>query len=359
MKKSWIIVCLAIPFLSKAQSDTSTLRVHLSGYAEVYYGFDFGRPTAANRPGFVYSHNRHNEFNVNIAFLKSSVNAARFRANLALMAGTYANANLAAEPGTLRNILEANAGIKLSKKTDLWLDAGIFSSHIGFESAIGKDCWTLTRSMAADNSPYYESGAKLTYASANSHWVFSALALNGWQRIQRPPGNNSLGGGWQIQYKPNKRVLLNSSTFLGNDKPDEERRMRVFHNLYGIFQFSDQFGLILGLDTGWEAPEYKGKETRFWYSPVAIARYAWNKRLALALRGEYYADKTGVIIATDTPNGFQTLGLSLNLDVQIHQNALWRIEGKWWNSRDAVFLDAQGQPSYANSVLTTALSVGF
>ena len=33
--------------------------------------------------------------------------------------------------------------LKLAKKKNLWIDAGILPSHIGFESAVSKDCWTL------------------------------------------------------------------------------------------------------------------------------------------------------------------------------------------------------------------------
>ena len=114
------------------------------------------------------------------------------------MTGTYANSNLAAEPGVLKNIFEANAGVKISKKKKLWIDAGIFESHIGFESAIGKNCWNLTRSISADNSPYYESGIKLSYTSDNEKWFLSGLILNGWQRIQRVNGNNTPAFGHQL-----------------------------------------------------------------------------------------------------------------------------------------------------------------
>ncbi len=38
-------------------------------------------------------------------------------------------------------------------------------SHIGFESAVGSDCWNLTRSILAENSPYFESGIKLNYTN--------------------------------------------------------------------------------------------------------------------------------------------------------------------------------------------------
>eukprot|EP01132_Coremiostelium_polycephalum_P020481 gene20481-24330_t len=109
-------------------------KIKVSGYVEAYYGYDFNKPADHNRPGFIYSHNRHNEVNLNLAFIKANYDSGNIRANVAVMAGTYANANLAAEPGVLKNIYEANAGIKLSKSQNLWLDAGIFSSHIGFES---------------------------------------------------------------------------------------------------------------------------------------------------------------------------------------------------------------------------------
>lgn len=343
---------------SWAQVDSSKLSISLSGYAEPYYGFDLNEPADGNRPGFVYAHNRHNEFNLNIAFLKASVGAQRMRGNIAIMAGTYANANLAAEPGTLQNIYEANAGVKLSKKRELWLDAGIFGSHIGFESAIGKDCWTLTRSILADNSPYYESGAKLSYTTPNGKWFLSALALNGWQRIQRVPGNSLLSGGTQITFKPNAKVTLNSSTFFGTDKPDDARLWRAFHNFYGIFQCSDQFGLTLGFDTGWEENARTDADPNFWYSPVVIARYTINDRVALAGRVEYYSDENGVIIATGTENGFQTLGVSANLDVQIHKNAVWRLEGKLYNSRDEIFVK-DNSASQSNAVVTTAFAVWF
>jgi hypothetical protein len=157
----------------------------ISGYLETYYTYDFANPENHTRPAFTYSHNRHNEINVNLGYIKAAFLTDKVRANLALAVGTYMNANYAAEPFVLKNIYEANGGFKISKKHDLWIDAGIFSSHIGFESAVGKDNWTVTRSLFADNSPYFETGAKISYTNSNGKWFMSGLILNGWQRIQR------------------------------------------------------------------------------------------------------------------------------------------------------------------------------
>jgi hypothetical protein len=152
------------------------------------------------------------KFNLNLGFVKAAYATNKVRANLASMTGSYANANLAAEPGTFKNIFEANAGVKISKKKNLWVDAGIFASHIGFESAIGKDCWNLTRSILADNS-LLRKWCKNLYTSDNQKWFMSGLVLNGWQRIQRVDGNNAPAFGHQLTFKPSSKITLNSSSF--------------------------------------------------------------------------------------------------------------------------------------------------
>lgn len=358
MKKLFPIIFLSTFAISAFAQDSTQSNLKISGYLEAYYGYDFNQPKNGNRPGFVYSHNRHNEFNLNLGFIKAAYDNGNVRANFAVMAGTYANANYAAEPGVLKNIYEANAGVKLAKNANLWLDAGIFASHIGFESAVSKDCWTLTRSILAENSPYYEAGAKLTYITSNNKWTLTGLVLNGWQRIQRVEGNSSIGLGTQIQYKPTDKITLNSSTFFGNDKPDSVKQNRYFHNFYCIFQISEKFGLTTGFDFGWEQKAKGSSAYNTWYSPVLIARYQFVDKWFVAARGEYYKDKNGVIIATGTPYGFETFGYSLNFDYAPFPNAVIRLEGKIYDSKDAIFT-RDNSPVANNGLITSSIAISF
>jgi hypothetical protein len=268
------------------------------------------------------------------------------------------NANYDAEPGVLKNIYEADAGFKISKKKNLWFDAGILPSHIGFESAHSPECWILTRSIIADNSPYYESGAKLTYTPDNNKWLISALALNGWQRIQRLAGNSLMSWGTQVQFKPSGNTTFNYSTFLGTDKPDSARQWRYFHNLYGIFQLNSKWGLILGLDVGQEQKAKENAELNTWYGTAIILRFAPNTSWAVALRGEYYSDEHGVIIATGTPNGFKTFGASFNIDKIINSNFLWRTEIRNLNSKDDIFIK-ESSATNNNTAITTSIALTF
>ncbi|MBP9924200.1 MAG: porin [Bacteroidia bacterium] len=358
MKRILTIIIVLNSMMANAQKDTTINPLSFSGYLETYYLYDFGNPADHNRPGFVYSHNRHNEVNINLGYIKAAYEKDNVRANLALMSGTYSNANLAAEPGVLKNIYEGNIGVKVSKKSNLWIDAGIFSSHIGFESAVSKDCWTLTRSILADNSPYYESGVKLSYTSPNEKWFISGLFLNGWQRIQRVDYNNTPAFGTQFTFKPNKKITLNSSSFVGNDKPDSTKQMRYFHNLYGIVKLNDKLAFTAGFDFGAEQNSKGSSDYNTWYSPVLILRLSPDSKNSFAARIEYYEDINGVIINTGTPNGFKTMGYSLNYDHAISDNAMWRIEGKSYTSKDEIFLKDDA-PTNSNFSITTSLAVSF
>lgn len=341
------------------EQDSQPSPLTVSGYVEAYYAYDFNKPENNTRPGFLYSHNRHNEINLNLGFIRAAYTTDKVRANLGLMAGTYTNANLANEPGVLKNVWEANTGVKLSAIKNLWVDAGIFSSHIGFESAMGKDCWTLTRSLQAEMSPYYEAGARVSYTTDTEKWFLSVLVLNGWQHIQRQEGNSLPAFGTQVTFKPSDAITINSSTFFGSDKPDSVRQMRYFHNLYGIFQINKTIGITAGFDIGLEEEHANTNNVQPWLSPLLIARFTMSDKIALAVRGEYYRDKHNIIVATEAPNGFETTGLSVNFDYKISDNALWRVEYRTLRSRDAIFPDDNGAYSKDNTALTTALAISF
>ncbi|MBX7043697.1 MAG: porin [Ignavibacteria bacterium] len=354
---SAVIILTAISTISFAQG-ISEDGLNVSGYIESYYSYDFDEPDDHSRPFFIYNFNRSNEVNVNLAFVKLTYLKERVRGNLALMAGTYANANLASETGVLKNIFEANAGVKLSKDHELWIDAGILPSHIGFESAIGKDCWTLTRSIPAEGSPYYEAAVRFSYGTENGDWYFAGLVMNGWQRITRVNGNNTPAFGTQVTYKIADKLLLNNSTYIGNDNPDSLKAARYFADTYLIWSISERFSLTAGYDIGIQQKSSGSDDYMTWYSPVAVLKAVIGKGVSASLRGEYFHDPSQVIFATGTENGFRTFGYSLNVDYKVTDNALVRIEGRGFDSKDKIF-SKNGVPGNSNFAITTSIAVSF
>ena len=136
-------------------------RVTVEGYVDSYYAFNFNKPSGGDIPYFV-SMARHNEVNINLAFIDVKYSSQRVRARVVPGFGTYMNANYANESGSLKNLVEANAGIRLVKDKGIWLDVGVLGSPYTNESAVSKDHLAYTRSLAAENVPYYLSGIKAT-----------------------------------------------------------------------------------------------------------------------------------------------------------------------------------------------------
>lgn len=330
-----------------------------SGYVETYFQYDANNPDNNIRPSFIYSHNRNNEVSLNLGLLKATYDTGMVRAHLALAAGSYMNVNYSAEPGVLKNIYEANVGFKVLKNQNLWITAGIMPSHIGFESAVGADCITLTRSIMAENSPYFEAGAKITYVSPSGQWELSGLYLNGWQRIQRVDGNTSPAFGHQLIYKPTNKITFNSSSFIGNDKPDNVSQRRYFHDFYGQFDLTSSIKLMAGFDLGWEQNIAQSNHYNKWYGASAMTQIAVTDKLNLAIRAEYYQDKKGVLIATGIPNGFETYGASVNSDYKISSNLVWRMEVKNYSSKEGIYIKRGGETADDSLVFTTSLAMKF
>ncbi len=276
--------------------------------------------------------------------LQFSLKNEKYRAILGLQTGAYAQDNYAVEAPNMRIINQAKIGVSLDDKNTLWLDAGIMNSHIGWESAVSTENLTLTRSLAAENSPYFLTGVKLTY-TPDEKWLFLTTVCNGWQRIQRLSGNSYLSFGTELYYSANNNLSLNWSTLIGSEYPDDERRMRYFNDFYALYQLNEKIKIIAGFDIGFQQHRKNSSNYDYWLSPVLITQYAINDKWKTAVRFEYYQDKEQIIISTGNNNNFQTNGFSLNFDYLPISTLVCRLEGRWFGSnydiypRDDAFTD--------------------
>lgn len=334
---------LFLPCFSISQTDTTERKtdISFSGFLDTYYSYDLNNPNQV-RQNFFFNHNRHNNININLALLRLQARHEKYRANIGLHTGTYVTDNYAAEPLANKLLYEANAGVSLTKNNKLWLDAGVFESYIGFESAISSLNATLTRSLAAESSPYFLTGAKLSWTE--DKWNIGVYLLNGWQRIQMVQGNNLSSFGTQFSYSMNDHVTLNWNTFIGTEDPDSTRRMRYFSNFYTTAEWG-KFNFIAGFDFGIQQ-EIKGSSTYYnWFNSSLIGQYQFHEKWATTLRAEYFNDPEELIITTPLNSGFETMAFSLNLDYQPHQKITLGAEGRMLTSSEDIFVEENGLTS--------------
>jgi len=319
--------------------------------ADFYYAYDFGKPATTIRQEAFCSYNRHNTPALNAGIAKLSYDAQQFRFRLGAVAGTYSADNYANEPSLLKHLFEAQAALKVSRSHDLWLHLGAFPSHIGFESALANENHTLSRSLLAENTPYFLSGAQLRY-NHTKQWQFALLLLNGWQRIHWRNDQRLPSIGTQIM-RQTERLQWNWSSFTGRFDPDSLRLWRSFHNFYLIYQPQPKIWLTFGLDVGWQEQPNGWAQ---WYSPVIIARYKSDRPWSFAGRVEYYHDPMAAHLRFSAPVGFKAWGGSVNVDRKVGPAGLLRAELRYLHSPNNA-LNAQSANRQRNLTAMVSLVI--
>lgn len=333
MKKILIILVFVSAGVKAQVINTATMdttafdykgKFSVEGYLDTYFAYDFNQPADGNRPYFV-SMARHNDFTINLAYIDVKYSSSRLRARFVPGFGTYMNTNYVAEPGTLKNIVEASAGIKLWPKRAIWLDVGVFGSPYTNESAISKDHLAYTRSFAPEYVPYYLSGVKLTLPLSQKVNAYLYL-LNGWQQIQDVNSGKAIGT--QMEYRPNNYWLLNWNTYLGNESSARRPAfgMRYFTDVFFIYnkgKWSATGCAYIGHQ------QRNGLQNGVWWQANLVGRYNLTEKLSVTGRIEYFNDPEQIQITSLTgANGFSSYSSSLGANIKLATNILVRFEGR-------------------------------
>ena len=358
------LYCVAVSYTTAggqtpSSSDTA-VTVTFGGFVDSYYAYDFGRPKNVDRL-FTTQAARHNEFNVSLGYVEAKVTGPRVRGRLALQAGTAVQSNYAGEPsvGSLsgpsvaRFLQEAFAGYAVAPK--VWIDGGIFFSWIGMESFISRDNLTYTRSLSADFTPYYVSGARLTWQASTKLTGLLAV-VNGWQNISET--NQDKGVGVRLDYAPTSTTSLSYYDFFGNEVGSG--RLRAFNGVGLKSHVSSTLAIQANFDYGrQDKPDGSGHSS--WYSGGLIGKLRVAPSLGFSARVERFHDPHQVIVVTGVPAGFRSTTASAGIDVSPLGNSrlLWRSEARGTWADDPIFPDRSGESGLSrhNHVIVTSLAL--
>jgi hypothetical protein len=323
-------------------------KLSIHGFIDTYYNFDFNQPRTLQTP-YQVSSARHNELNINLAYADFRLHGENYRASFVPAFGTYMNANYANEPQTLQNLLEANAGILLHKERKIWLDVGVLNSPITNESPVSKDQLLYSRSIGAEFSPYFVTGARLSLPLDNE-WTSSFYVLNGWQ--QTIALNSDKSYALQFEYRPSKQLLVDFNLFYGNAQNTNARndfRNRTFMDCYFIYEnIQKTLGLSGDIYLGFQNTkdslniERQGR----WYNANLQGKIAIDKEQSVAVRVEYFSDPDLMVANLNTrANGFEVFGLTGSYQLKKYKNTAFKLEFKSYQAKEAVFINELNQPT--------------
>lgn len=224
-------------------------------------------------------------------------------------------------------------------------------SHIGYESMTPRSNAVLSRSLTADYTPYYETGAMLTWRPTDVISI-SGLVLTGWQQIVDV--NSDLSFGSRIAFTPLSDVTISWSTYVGNDQPSPLRALLRVHNNFWVEwkPISDITVTFLG-DLCLQDRISAGKDHQWYVGSIAAWR-AWE-RGNIAIRAERYDDRDRIFIVTPTADAARITGFSANIDHAITKHVTARFEARRFSATVPIFVSDAG-PRRSGLFFTLSIS---
>jgi len=288
---------------------------------------------------------RHNEFNLNTAQMTVSTDKDWYRGRTTLQFGTIP---VSSWFGGYLNIQEANLGFKLASDlgaegNELWVDGGIFLTHIGNELLLPRYNALSTLALVTMFEPFYQSGVKLAY-----NWGDMLTAelhvMNGYGIIE--DNNSAKTVGWLIGYSPLENLGVSWAAVVGDEADAGDPSSVRFYNNFNVnYQALKELAIKAQVDLSTQTA------TQFYYGAQATVRYdfLWDEVqdfpiLGASLRGETIQDPGNML----TGDSLQGYGVTLGLEYKPTSNSFVRAEGRqlWMDpTNNQIFMGANGNTS--------------
>ncbi len=305
-------------------------QISVWAYGDLYYKYSTIDTTVEpNR----YQQNQTNDFVANHFVIgakyahKDTVKGVDVTANLALQNGAYVQANYAAEPSWAKYLYDANIRVGFKK---YWsVEAGVWGSgFIGQPSTLAIDNPFASFGYCSDYTPYYMTGVRGTYTKGK--WFAMVGLFNGQQHIR--DNNRGWGPGGQITFTGDK-ITFNMGIIASNEaNAGMPQRWRLVVTPDITWQMTKKTKLFVG--TGLTQD---GVDKTQWFVWTGV-QYAIIPKLKLAARGEYFHDPGNLWALEPGGNSYLLYNFSTNLDYNITDKIVVRVEGKYFGaSRDVFF----------------------
>lgn len=314
MKKyaAFILACSIHGFLFSQDSITK-LQIAVRG--EGYFNVSTGGKQEIART-FLVSHNSNNIPSINLLMSTVSFQSKQWQGELSGLIGTYAEQNLAHEIGLFRNI--GSLWVANKPMSQIEILVGVYPSHIGLESPVSMDCMNPSRSIVADNTPYYQSGIRVRHEMGDD--AIALHFLNGWQRSSIDSMGIIPAMGYEYTTKRNE-VNVRVSGFVGSATHQENEGIRYYQHIGLTYQPRVDLSIAGSIDLGYQL---KNDMRTFVIAPVIMGQWKMNESLIINGRVEYYHDPHGMIIGN--ASGLSAIGYSMGIDWKAMSDILLRCE---------------------------------
>jgi len=170
------------------------------------------------------------------------------------------------------------------------VQAGIFSSFIGYDSLYAKDNFNYTRPWGADFTPYLMMGVNASYP-LNNKLTGTVFVVNGyWHLVD---ANHVPSSGAQVAYKVTDRTTLRETVMFGPHQSDTGFEFwRFLWDSIAEWK-TDRITTAFEYHVGTEKVAAPGNPRALWMFGQLPVRWVLSKNWSATVRPEVYWDRDG------------------------------------------------------------------
>jgi putative OmpL-like beta-barrel porin-2 len=289
----------------QAQAETQTLASAVApvwqygGFADLGYLLDFNYPSN-HLFRFRSTTFKVNELDLNMAAVyvkKAASEHSRWGTEFALQAGKdsegFGYSNTAPNVGGakwLRHIGLADVSYLAPVGSGLTIQAGIWSSLLGYDGLYAKDNFTYTRPWAGDYTPYLMMGVNVSYPFSKKI-TGTFFAVNGFSHLAHANDVPSLGG--QIAYQATSHLTLKETLFYGPQQSDTSLEYWRFFTDSIVEWKTDRHVIAFEYQAGTEDLATAGNPRIFWTIAQLPLHWILSPHWSVTLRPEVFWDPQG------------------------------------------------------------------
>ncbi len=211
----------------------------------------------------------------------------------------------------------------------LTIQAGIFSSLIGYDSLYTKDNLSYTRPWGADFTPYLMMGVNASYPLTERLTV-TGFVINDYFHLADPNSTPSWGG--QVAYKPADHWTVKQTFLIGPHQSNTRFELWRFLSDSIVEWKRDPFTVAFEYQGAAEKVAAAGNPRAAWMSAQLPAHWAFNKHWSATLRPEVAWDSDGRW--TGFPQTVKAVTSTLEYRIPYRQaTAIFRLENRFDDSR--------------------------
>jgi hypothetical protein len=229
----------------------------------------------------------------------------------------------------LRHLGPTNVSYLAPVGKGLTVQAGIFSSFIGYDSFFAKDNFNYTRPWGADFTPYYMMGVNATYPVSDRLTV-AGFVVNGYWHLARANSAPSFGG--QVAYKVTPKWSVKETVLTGSHQRNTGFAFWRFLTDTIVESKTDKLTSAFEYIYSGERVDTTGRPLALMMAWQMPTRWTITDRWSLSFRPEVFWDRDGRwTLAKQTVKAFTT-----TVEYRIPYKwttSIFRLEYRWDDSR--------------------------